>query len=138
MTRKTINMKINSLVLLGLFFICNSLYADVLPEDNSGFVDGGEGNLRFAFVVPNSSSTKAGGAETSGIYETGNANEYNVKSLAVYLFNSDTKTLYKKISLENITRTAGPEVSNYTGNRVLIDPGTYDIFTVANGAVRGS
>ena len=25
--------------------------ADVLPEDNSGFVDGGEGNVRFAFVV---------------------------------------------------------------------------------------
>ena len=49
--------------------------ADVLPEDNSGFVDGGEGNVRFAFVVPNNSSTKAGDAETSGIYETGHANE---------------------------------------------------------------
>ena len=23
--------------------------ADVLPEDNSGFVDGGEGNVRFCF-----------------------------------------------------------------------------------------
>ena len=53
--------------------------ADVLPEDNSGFVDGGEGNVRFAFVVPNSSSTKAGDAETSGIYETGNANEYTCR-----------------------------------------------------------
>lgn len=120
--------------------------ADVLPEDNSGFVDEGEGNVRFAFVVPNSSSTKAGGAETSGIYETGTANEYNVKSLTVYLFNSDTKALYKKISLENITRTAGPQVSEnassgnqsehivkYTANRVLIDPGTYDVLRLPTG-----
>ena len=134
---------------LGLVGCIND--ADVLPEDNSGFVDGGEGNVRFAFVVPNSSSTKAGDAETSGIYETGNANEYNVKSLNVYLFNSDTKALYKKIRLENITRTAGPQlpensssgnqnehVVKYTANRVLIDPGTYDIFTIANGDVTGS
>lgn len=53
--------------------------------------------------------------------------------------------------MENITRTAGPLVSEnassnnqsehivkYTANRVLIDPGTYDIFTVANGDVTGS
>ena len=53
--------------------------------------------------------------------------------------------------MENITRTAGPQVSEnassgnqsehivkYTANRVLIDPGTYDIFTVANGDVTGS
>ena len=26
----------------------------------------------------------------------------------------------------------------YTANRVLIDPGTYDIFTIANGDVTGS
>ena len=25
--------------------------ADVLPEDNSGFVDGGEGNVRFCFSL---------------------------------------------------------------------------------------
>lgn len=125
--------------------------ADVLPIDNSGFVDGGEGNIRFAFVVPNSASTKAGGAETSGIYETGNANEYNVKSLNVYLFHSDSKDFYKKIPLDNITCTAGPQLSEnnssgnqsehivkYTANRVLIDPGTYDVFTVANGDVTGS
>ena len=136
-------------LVLGLSGCIND--ADVLPEDNSGFVDEGEGNVRFTFVVPNSSSSKAGGAETSGIYETGNANEYNVKSLAVYLFNSDTKALYRKISLENITRTAGPQVSEnassgnqsehivkYTANRVLIDPGTYDILTIANGDVTGS
>lgn len=136
-------------LVLGLSGCIND--ADVFPEDNSGFVDGGEGNVRFAFVVPNSSSSKAGSAETSGIYETGTANEYNVKSLAVYLFNSDTKALYKKISLENITRTAGPQIPEnapsgnqsehivkYTANRVLIDPGTYDIFTVANGDVTGS
>ena len=72
-------------------------------------------------------------------------------SLNVYLFNSDTKALYKKIRLENITRTAGPQlpensssgnqnehVVKYTANRVLIDPGTYDIFTIANGDVTGS
>lgn len=125
--------------------------ADVLPINDSGFVDGGEGNIRFSFVVPNTSSTKAGEAETSGIYETGRANEYNVKSLNVYLFHADSKAFYKKIPLANITCTAGPGVSEgnpsgdqnehivkYTANRVLVDPGTYDVFTVANGDVSGS
>lgn len=131
---------------LGLSACIND--ADVLPRSNSDFVDEGGGNVRFAFVVPNSFSAKAGDAETSGIYETGNPNEYNVTSLTVYLFNSASKTLYKKIPLENITRMAGPinkEFSNvqsdhiveYTANSVLIDPGTYDIFTIANGDVPG-
>ena len=55
--------------------------------------------------------------------------EYAVKSLTVYLFDSTTKTLKDQQELKNINRTvtSGQNIQ-YTADKITVNPGTYNIF----------
>ncbi|WP_333699831.1 Mfa1 family fimbria major subunit [Bacteroides congonensis] len=95
------------------------------------------GNLALFFEIPNANGTRS--AESSGITETGSKEEYAVKSLTIYLFDSTTKTLKDQQELKNIQQIkADLEEIKYTANKITVNPGTYNIFAIANGkAVTG-
>ena len=66
--------------------------------------------------------------------ETGSKDEYAVKSLTVYLFDSTTKSLKDQQELKNIRQVKGEgENIQYTADRITVNPGTYNIFAIANG-----
>ena len=95
------------------------------------------GNLALFFEIPNANGTRS--AESSGITETGSKEEYAVKSLTIYLFDSTTKTLKDQQELQNIQQIkADLEEIKYTADKITVNPGTYNIFAIANGkAVTG-
>ena len=95
------------------------------------------GNLALFFEIPNANGTRS--AESSGITETGSKEEYAVKSLTIYLFDSTTKTLKDQQELKNIQQIkADLEEIKYTADKITVNPGTYNIFAIANGkAVTG-
>ena len=95
------------------------------------------GNLALFFEIPNVNGTRS--AESSGITETGSKEEYAVKSLTIYLFDSTTKTLKDQQELKNIQQIkADLEEIKYTADKITVNPGTYNIFAIANGkAVTG-
>ena len=95
------------------------------------------GNLALFFEIPNANGTRS--AESSGITETGSKEEYAVKSLTIYLFDSTTKTLKDQQELKNIQQIkADLEEIKYTADKITVNPGTYNIFVIANGkAVTG-
>ena len=95
------------------------------------------GNLALFFEIPNANGTRS--AESSGITETGSKEEYAVKSLTIYLFDSTTKTLKDQQELKNIQQIkADLEGIKYTADKITVNPGTYNIFAIANGkAVTG-
>ena len=95
------------------------------------------GNLALFFEIPNANGTRS--AESSGITETGSKEEYAVKSLTIYLFDSTTKTLKDQQGLKNIQQIkADLEEIKYTADKITVNPGTYNIFAIANGkAVTG-
>ena len=90
------------------------------------------GNLALFFEIPNANGTRS--AESSGITETGSKEEYAVKSLTIYLFDSTTKTLKDQQELKNIQQIkADLEEIKYTADKITVNPGTYNIFAIANG-----
>lgn len=90
------------------------------------------GNLALSFVIPNVSNTRS--AESSGVTETGSKDEYKVKSLTVYLFDAKTKTFVDKQDLKNISQAvSNGQTIQYTADRIVVNPGTYNIFAIANG-----
>ena len=95
------------------------------------------GNLALFFEIPNANGTRS--AESSGITETGSKEEYAVKSLTIYLFDSTTKTLKDQQELKNIQQIKTDlEEIKYTADKITVNPGTYNIFAIANGkAVTG-
>ena len=95
------------------------------------------GNLALFFEIPNANGTRS--AESSGITETGSKEEYAVKSLTIYLFDSTTKTIKDQQELKNIQQIkADLEEIKYTADKITVNPGTYNIFAIANGkAVTG-
>ena len=95
------------------------------------------GNLALFFEIPNANGTRS--AESSGTTETGSKEEYAVKSLTIYLFDSTTKTLKDQQELKNIQQIkADLEEIKYTADKITVNPGTYNIFAIANGkAVTG-
>lgn len=124
-------------VLAGLAGCVND--ADVSNANTS--IDDGNGNVRFLIETP-AISALTRGAETSGDYESGTENEFAVKRLDVYLFDSDTKMFMKCVTFSALTITSGSEgVSDtdpsvatvvYQSPKAEIDPGKYDFFAVAN------
>lgn len=95
------------------------------------------GNLALFFEIPNVALSRS--AESSGVTEVGSKEEYAVKSLTVYLFDSTTKTLKDQQELKNISQTGvdGQKIQ-YTADKITVNPGTYNIFAIANGkAVTG-
>ena len=90
------------------------------------------GNLALFFEIPNVDLTRS--AESSGVTEEGSKEEYAVKSLTVYLFDSTTKTLKDQQELKNIQQIkADVKEIQYTADKITVNPGTYNIFAIANG-----
>lgn len=90
------------------------------------------------FEIPNVATSRS--AESSGVTTEGSKEEYAVKSLTVYLFDSTTKTLKDQQELKNINRavTSGQNIQ-YTADKITVNPGTYNIFAIANGkAITGN
>lgn len=96
------------------------------------------GNLALFFEIPNVAFSRS--AESSGVTEVGSKEEYAVKSLTVYLFDSTTKTLKDQQELKNINQTgANGQKIQYTADKITVNPGTYNIFAIANGkAITGN
>lgn len=107
--------------------------ADVL--DNSGVtppVAKGDGNIRFSFVVPNS-SLESRSAEDSGEYDKGTPAEYKVSKVRIYLFDSETKNIVKSFNVSVGAPDNTNTVVKYpSSDEFKVDPGTYDIYAVAN------
>ncbi|MFI3263342.1 MAG: Mfa1 family fimbria major subunit [Rikenellaceae bacterium] len=98
-----------------------------------------DGNTTFAFSIQNSDdSTKGtGSVEDSGVHDQGEAEEYAVNTVDVYLFNSASHILVKTISLEGINlvnETASDKVVRYESDEFDVEEGTYSVFAVANSS----
>lgn len=91
-----------------------------------------DGNVALLIEIPNSAISRS--AESSGVNEVGTKEEYAVKSLTVYLFDVTTETLKYEEELKNITQ---PEINGekiqFTADKILVNPGTYHVFAIANG-----
>ena len=110
--------------------------ADVVIADDTHSES--NGNLALFFEIPNVATSRS--AESSGVTTEGSKEEYAVKSLTVYLFDSTTKTLKDQQELKNINRTvtSGQNIQ-YTADKITVNPGTYNIFAIANGkAITGN
>ena len=90
------------------------------------------GNVALFLEIPNVPASRS--AESSGVTEEGSKEEYAVKTLTVYFFDSATKTFVESQPLENITLagTSGQKI-HYTANKITMKPGTYNVFAIANG-----
>lgn len=90
------------------------------------------GNVALFLEIPNVPASRS--AESSGVTEEGSKEEYAVKTLTVYFFDSATKTFVESRPLENITLagTSGQKI-HYTANKITMKPGTYNVFAIANG-----
>lgn len=90
------------------------------------------GNLALSFKIPNVITGRS--AETSGVTTEGSKDEYAVKTLTVYLFDPVTKTLKDQQELTNIQQVpADGQNIQYTADKITVNPGTYNIFAIANG-----
>lgn len=105
--------------------------ADVIENSNTG--TDSNGNLSFSIEIPNNPLTRAN-AETSGEYEVGSEKEYKVNSITVYLYDAVSKAYVDSRELTNIKEAGqiGPKI-NYTADKITVNPGTYNIFVIANG-----
>lgn len=100
-------------------------YSDEPTTDSNG-------NLALFLEIPNVDLTRS--AESSGTTETGSAKEYSVKSLTIYLFDKETKTLKGYQELKNISQASVTDNKvQYTADKITVNPGTYNIFAIANG-----
>lgn len=90
------------------------------------------GNVALFLEIPNVALSRS--AESSGSTEEGSKEEYAVKSLTVYLFDATTKALKDQQELKNISQanTNGQKIQ-YTADNITVNPGTYNIFAIANG-----
>ena len=109
----------------------NDSDVDVSNTPNTPVVDS-RANATFTFVVPNT-STASRDAEDSGVHFVGSADEYAVKKVRLYLFSNTTGNFYKSVDVEGISaaNVNGNSVT-YTCNSIVLDPGTYRIFAIAN------
>lgn len=100
--------------------------------DSSSIQTGANGNVALLIEIPNTPFSRS--AESSGDTEVGSDQENAVKSLTLYLFDSATKTFVNSYELKNISLVGNvsPRVQ-YTADNIEIEPGTYNIFAVANG-----
>ena len=97
------------------------------------------GNFALIIEIPNATALNRS-VESSGNTETGSKEEYAVKSLTVYLFDSTTKTFKDQQELKNIKESGkdGQKIL-YTADKITVNPGTYNIFAIANGkAIAGN
>ena len=92
------------------------------------------GNVVFRLQTNTSASMPTRSAEDSYNHVQGTADEYQVNSARVYLFDAPTKLFVKSVLLTNLTRTGSDGSGNivYETEHVSVPQGTYDIFVVAN------
>lgn len=93
-----------------------------------------ETNLSVSIIVPNSSASTRATAEDSEVYDKGNANEYQVNKVDLYLFNSETDFFYNVFTLKNLTKTDEGNTNltvKYKGN-IAVNPGSYKVLAIAN------
>ena len=93
------------------------------------------GNLALFFEVPNETTNLSRSSESSDLTEEGSPQEYKVSSLTVYLFDAATKTLKDQKELQNISAAKKGTQNRilYTADKITVEPGTYNIFAIANG-----
>lgn len=90
-----------------------------------------KGGVVFSFVVPNSTSGRS--VEDSGIYQQGSPDEYKLNNVRIYLFNSATKNIVKSFNVTVGTADTSSDVVKYVSpDKFSIDPGTYDLYAIAN------
>lgn len=115
-----------------LLFAATTQYSCINDADvDSNSAQPDSGNVALFIETPNDLSARS--VESSGDTETGSAEEYAVKSITLYLFDSTTKSFIKSYDLENIKRTTAEQKIQYTANRIEVKPGKYNIFAIANG-----
>ena len=91
-------------------------------------------DLSVSIVVPNSSSLTKATAEDSEVYDKGNAGEYQVNKVDLYLFNSETDIFYNVFALKNLSKVDNGNSNltvKYKGS-VAVNPGSYKILAIAN------
>lgn len=118
-----------------LFFAAVTQYSCIndADVDSSNARLDSDGNLSLFIEIPNVPFTRS--AESSGETTPGTKEEYAVKSLTLYLFDSATKVFVESHDLQNITLANTEQKIQYTADRIKVEPGTYNIFAVANGKV---
>lgn len=121
-----------SLLLTAAMTACiNDADVESPNSSNPPVVEGG-GNMNFKFIVPNSAGNGRS-AEDSGIYDQGTSDEYALNNVRLYLFRSDTKNLYRSFNVKVGSANASDLTVTYTSSeQIKVDPGTYDIYAIAN------
>ncbi len=90
-----------------------------------------EGNTSFVFNVVGDTDTR-GVVEDTGVYDDGYDNEYKVTSVQVYLFDATTGMLEGTYDMSTITADAA-DATSFSSGECEVDPGTYNVYAVANG-----
>lgn len=91
-------------------------------------------DLSVSIVVPNSSLSSRATAEDSEIYDKGNAGEYQVNKVDLYLFNSETDIFYNVFALKNLVKVDNGKSDltvSYKGS-VAVNSGSYKVLAIAN------
>lgn len=130
--------KLASLLFIATFALHSCINDADVAAPAPGMTDPDQdGNLALICEIPNVSETR--NAESSGITDTGSESEYKVNELTVYLFNAKTKMFVEQQTLTDFTyaNQAGPAIK-YNTKKIIVKPGTYNIFAVANGKVSAS
>lgn len=124
-------------------FMSLLLAASLTACINDADVDGGSefitppvvengGNTNFRFVVPSTSSSGRS-VEDSGNHELGSPAEYAINNIRLYLFYAESKNIYKTFNVNVGNPSTDNNTVTYTStDEIKLDPGTYDIYAIAN------
>ena len=92
-----------------------------------------DGNVMFSFTVPETSSSLGrASAESSDETVPGSENESRIEKVQLYLFHSETKNFIESFEI-GVERVVSDQTVTYRSNqKIKVDPGSYDVFAVAN------
>lgn len=120
------------LIAVGMVGCINDAEVEVEGGSVTPPISGNGKGIVFSFVVPNS-SVSSRTVEDSGIHELGSPDEYKINNVRLYLFYSDSKNIAKSFPVTVGTANTSNETVTYTSSdKFAIDPGTYDVYAVAN------
>lgn len=125
--------KIHYLFLLPAFVLCGCSQTDTITNSQDG-EEATQDSHSVVFRLQSNTSAMTRSAEDSYSYIQGTADEYQVNTARVYLFNHKTRLLAKSVQLTQLTYY-GTNASGhviYETEKVPVSPGTYDIFVTAN------
>lgn len=128
---KTKKIFMSILLAAGMTACINDADVESPNASNPPVVENG-GNMSFKFIVPNSAGNGRS-AEDSGIYDQGSSDEYALKNVRLYLFHSVSKNIYQSFNVSVGSANANDLTVTYTSSdQIKVDPGTYDIYAIAN------